>query len=483
VEGVVVPKAAEESRLAPERALLDAARRIGRSTRLRMALAVHLSRLLPPGPRPHHRRIALAILEETARKHEGQVFPLRCGDIVLICALPDQGTKPAKESGNGFGPANPAALVGTMAALLRLDLPDSTKITTYWDLQKEYASFMAYAAARAAETGLVVSRSPNLGIERHERVAAVGAIAALAESTPIGEHLRRQVGVRLPGPRCSSPSSSLPLHLLYEKWEFNTAALEEKIGATGEIGADPFLQRHLENRLNERLLSFLLQEAGTGSSFDILSAAVRGLSIHCNAPALAVAPEAVRKIADIAKKVKLDILVELSYHEAINDMEAFRRVVRTANAAHIPCVLRDVSYMTLLVSRPWMLPFDMIKIEWSSQLTDLHDGDRLQIVAALRQIGLEKIILVGTDNEAAMQWGVAEGIRMYQGGYINAVLAAERHRACPNASRCTWRECMKKATMVGFASERECALSGLIGRPHDAPASGERPAAAWVSPA
>src|ERR1019366_417693 len=68
-----------------ERQLLDAAQRLARRPQGWTALALHLSRLRPPAPRPHHRRIAQAMLQDAARRHDGQVHALRNGDIVLLC--------------------------------------------------------------------------------------------------------------------------------------------------------------------------------------------------------------------------------------------------------------------------------------------------------------------------------------------------------------------------------------------------------------
>ena len=113
----------------PERLLLEAARRAGRSPQGRMALVLHLSRLAPPGPRPHHRRIARAILDDTALRHDGQVFALGNNDMVLLCGVVPRGQAPAVRP-LGLALSDPAAASATMAALLRVDLPDPAAVAT-----------------------------------------------------------------------------------------------------------------------------------------------------------------------------------------------------------------------------------------------------------------------------------------------------------------------------------------------------------------
>lgn len=69
---------------AAERLLHDHVGRLVRSPGRWVGLILHLSRLPPPGPRPHHRRVAQALLHDSARRHDGQVYALRNGDLVLL---------------------------------------------------------------------------------------------------------------------------------------------------------------------------------------------------------------------------------------------------------------------------------------------------------------------------------------------------------------------------------------------------------------
>ena len=133
----------------PADAWRDAARRPRPPPRARVAVLLRLSALPPPGPRRYHRRIAHAVLDETAQRHAGQVFLLRGGDAVLLCR--DSG-EPVR-----FGDplAHPHALPRLFARLLEADLPDGTslgqQLTTVWRLEERAEALLAYAEnARAA---------------------------------------------------------------------------------------------------------------------------------------------------------------------------------------------------------------------------------------------------------------------------------------------------------------------------------------------
>src|SRR6185312_4818534 len=75
------------ARAGAERLLSDAARRAatpGLAPPELVALAVRLAAVPPPGPQPHHHRVARAMLDEAAQHHGGQVFALGNGDLVLL---------------------------------------------------------------------------------------------------------------------------------------------------------------------------------------------------------------------------------------------------------------------------------------------------------------------------------------------------------------------------------------------------------------
>ncbi len=60
-----------------------------------------------------------------------------------------------------------------------------------------------------------------------------------------------------------------------------------------------------------------------------------------------------------------------------------------------------------------------------------------------------------------MRWGLAHGIRRFQGRHVDAMLAVGRIEACPHAAACTLRQCMDRegaATLAGRAGCRNAAL-------------------------
>jgi len=139
----IIP-APEHARPPEEEQLLSAARRALSMPKSRVALLLRLSLLQPPLPRPHHRRIARAILEDVAHHNQGETFELGCGDMVLLCRAP---------SHSGSDPAlHPATLPHAFARLFRSDVPPpgNAALAMLWTLERDGAALLAYATRRLA---------------------------------------------------------------------------------------------------------------------------------------------------------------------------------------------------------------------------------------------------------------------------------------------------------------------------------------------
>lgn len=117
--------------------LLEAALRVLSTPKAGVALVLRLSLLPPPLPRPHHHRIARAILEEAAQRHHGELFEPACGDMVLLCRTPAYGAAAATAA------LQPTSLPHTLARLFRADAA-GLALTTLWMLERDGTALLAY---------------------------------------------------------------------------------------------------------------------------------------------------------------------------------------------------------------------------------------------------------------------------------------------------------------------------------------------------
>ncbi len=455
-----------------EDALADAVRRAGRQPHGRIALVLHLSRMAPPAPRPHHRRIARAMLRETADLHEGHVFTPRNGDLVLLCRAPASGT-PASGVTPRPGAAatpDPATLPETLGRLLRVDAPDPSRIVSVWRLDQDFAALAAYVGERRAET--IVAPPAEAGLATP--MAAVAAMATLVSVVGVNELMRRRTAVSVHGPRHGAGTAAEQvLRPIFRELAFAIPTLESRCRAVGQARADPFLFRHLARQLDRRMLEVLGRELGTGGPLDLAAGqdrargAARGLvnappPPHLNLTVQTILSDGFGALAASCQERGAAIGVEVALIDACADIAGYMAAARVVRGAGMTLVLDEVSDLALILARPTTLPADLLKLAWSPRLLDLGGGDAAALRDALTAFGPHRVVLCHAATEAALRSGLAWGIRKFQGQHIETILAAGRTRICPLSADCSRRQCADRGTATGRAGRSGCGNPTLL---------------------
>jgi hypothetical protein len=410
--------------------LRHAVQRHLRSGQERVVLALHLSQLLAPGPRPHHRRIARALLDDTAQAHGGQVFPRSDGDLVLICE-----------------PSGAPGLVETLTRLFRVDAPTVDRLLALWTLPQDAELVQAYAdqAARPHPVSKEPSVAPN----------TIAAVETLIFSAPLTDLVHRQTAVQL------LPSG---LQQLYCEFTFSVAALEARTNAPGPAQADPFLFRHLATRMDARMMEALSDDIAHGR---LLSA---GPALHVNLTLAGILSPAFLGFAEAARRAKLWIGVEISLLEVCADPLGFAAARMALRAQDCAVVLDAVSHPALLVTSIEALEPDLVKLDWTARLTNLASRERRTVAEAIARLGPDRIVLHRADTDAALDWGRSQGLRRFQGRQIDAMLGAARLNTCRHAKRCTLRQCITRATATSAAGRAGCENTALLDSGFEQPA-------------
>jgi hypothetical protein len=422
------------------RRLRDAAERAARRPEGRIGLVLHLSRFPPPAPRPHHRRVARALLEDAAQRYEGQVFALRNGDLALI--------------GSICAPV--LALPEILGRLLRGVVPDPAGMVSLWPLAQKSAELLNYAAERLADRAAAV---PD---PKHEATPvsplAIGTVLAALDrgDPPAGTAprwtLRRWIAM-LPG----YGTADAELRPIFQ--EIGFAALPHSDDGAG-IAQDSCLAAHLAGELDGRLLALLTAARGSGGVLDVTAPG--------RVPALLALTPATMAGADFAALARCahaagrPLAVAVGFADACADTAAFAVARRLSAELGCRLVLDGVSGHALRLTRPWLLGTELLRLDWSPQLPALPPAGQAQLGAALLAVGPSRIVLNHVGDEAALRWGLAHGIRRFQGSHVEAMLAAARLRACPDATACTLGQCAARGTATGPGGRRDCRRPVLL---------------------
>ncbi len=388
----------------------------GRVKRPVAILILHLSRLHAPGPRPHHRRIASALLDGAIQTHGGQAFNCTNGDFVLLT-----------------DPATSAALVPTLSHLFRPEAPGIDRLLTLWSLPADEE--VARAALANADTQSIVAEDAPVPLGALAAAETVLAVAAMDDLT------RRQTAVRI---------TNGGMETLYQELTVSLAALEARNGAPLPVITDPFLFRHLAARLDERVL-----RAGATAQF----IAVPRLHLNLTVSSI-LSEEFARFVALRGDGARLG--VEIQFMEAVADLPRFKAACKRLRDAGCSLVLDGLDHAVLSLARPAAWEPDLLKLDWSPRMATLPGRERRLLATAVAEFGPERIVLHRAETEAALAWGRQHGIRCFQGRHVDAMLAAERITTCHYAAACSLRQCIDRAAATGSAGRVGCRNTALL---------------------
>ena len=420
----------------------------------RVAIILRLSRLMPPAPRPHHRRVARALMQDTASWYGGQVFSLVDGDLVLLC-------QPRRAAGGAAISAStravePEALPDMLRQLLRVDTPPGFDPVTVWPLATHGQALHDDIRARVVQQeGRRVMEEEYAG-----QTEVMDVLGSFISSAAIADLLQRQTAVLLRGGG-EGRGGLLPI---YQEITFSIAALEGRVASAASASTDPFLFRHLATRLDLRILDILTQAAGMGGPLDVTRQDVPALHINLTVQGILTADFA--RLAAVAGaqpgRAAPRVAVEVNLLDAVADFSAFERARAVLAESGFAFVLENVSHLSLMLTRPGVFDAALVKLDWSPRLAEFSGAERATLHAALREIGLERVVLHRAETEAALRWGVASGIRRFQGRHVDAMLGAARIVGCGFAKGCTLRHCIERAGATNALGRADCLNLALL---------------------
>jgi hypothetical protein len=420
-----------------ERHLLAAIERVARAPQGWSAIALHLSRLMPPAPRAHHRRIARAMLQDAAQRGDGQVFSLRNGDVVLLARDP---THPAD------------AVSDRLRQLFGREAGDTARLVSQWELPEASPELLAYTAERLREPENATTAETS-----HPPAETVDAVAAAIAGARPHDIIHRQVGVQLDP---AGASGGAGIRALFRELTFSLDVLETRLPAAMRPGQDKALLLHLGRYLDQRMLQILRLDRGSTTPLDL--GANSNLTLHLNLSLPGVLSNAFAIFSEDCRAVGRPLGIEISLVEAVADPVAFAKAAARLQQVGARLVIDGMSHLALLVARPALLGADLMKLEWSPRISELPADDQSALAAAVADAGPGKMILQRAETEAAVRWGLVNGIRLFQGRYIDQMLAVQRMVACPMASACTLRQCVERATATGGAGRASCTNLPLL---------------------
>jgi hypothetical protein len=383
--------------------LQDALRRALRDEGGRAAVRVS------PGTRPEAQRLVFALLREAVDVKGGSLVEIAPHDW-LLTELPS------------FEAGKLQALLGQIlgeAAVQLLPLPSSKLMLI---------------------TLLNAARLPQfLEVPPAEPVSPLGLDARL-DRLNLSQVFRRQsiVGIT---------DSRLP-KLVFQRLGLDQTALKRHLGRLSE---DRALLRHAQSLLQKRVLEALGDE-GTRKSL-MGGGPIAPLLLDLPRELLPEMPDAVEDEADPAAGPGLYATLALQDAISIGNLAARRKALRQGAWG---IAIAGLSASALSLIEPEALPADWLILDWSPALEDS------QVLRALRRLDEARLILDGCDGEAALSWGLSQGVHLYGGPWIEDIITATRMDHCSEAVRCLRSECRARGLATAPSERLGCTNTLLL---------------------
>jgi len=466
-----------------ERLLLDAAQWALRQGLGGFVFVLHMSHFAAMRSFATYDRIGRATMQMFCRQVDGQMFAMANGDIVVLCRAMTGPNPSRRQDGVRIEPGDLAA---TCERLFRFNASQQGPLVTVWSLETETDRLLRYIKERLAEP----SREPAADEGPMSSQPPLGAPGSLLTEGAMADLLHRQRGVLV---RTGSGRIGLALRPIYQEITFSIPAMVARASAVApaanavanasSIGSqnaphgvppaaaaaiDPYVFQHLAGRLDARMLAALTDEIAAQGPLDARATSETPCTLHVNLTLPATSSPSFRAFAKRCADRGLALGVEISFMEASADPSRFAAFQAEARVRGVSVLLDGVSLLALAIMQPTVSAVDFVKLDWPSPAPDPGAAEADRIDAAINRLDAGRVILQRAETEAALQWGLARGIRRFQGRHVDAMLGANRMIGCAHAHGCTVRQCVDRAAALsplGRPRMQQSRRAGCLGRP------------------
>ena len=416
-----------QERVTPESVLVETAERVGRIRDGRLVVHVHLADLLPQNRDEGHIRIAGRLFQTMVDAFQGQLFVLTNGDIVFMAKdIRQADIDGAVYRLRALFAKDPLTYAGT---------PEHDPFATYYDLEEQYDDFLAVCMRLNEESKGRIRDARERPPPRELTAATLGEVAERISQTDIASVVRRQPCVFINDRRIA--------HVVFQEFYMSIADLQRALAPDVNILSNRWLFQHLSLSLDLAVMAGLRKTS--------LKAQPVAYSLNLN-----VATVDTQEFKDFVKatRQKAGIYVEFQLQDILSDMNAFFQARDDLRAQDIATVLDGMNSLNLQFVDAELYDTDFVKVNWSNEIAT--DIQTVELQQALGPVGFDRVILARCDNEDAINWGLDQGIRLYQGRYLDSVVAAVTMEQCTKSARCSLAQCTQRHSIITGRPRLEC---------------------------
>lgn len=337
----------------------------------RHALLLRLSGLPEGRARPHHLQLARDTLQPLAGAARSQMFVLPNQDVVVAWRGETPALRASLDALALLFADDPAFGPDPLALAVTLTLPDDAALVL-----RAVADSLVPRPARPALRGASQPLDPAT-LASLERAVAQADMTRFARRAPV----------------CRAGPDGM--ELAWEHRFLSDAELFETMLPDRAPRADPWLFRRLTRALDRRMLALL-------SAAEELRG-VAPFSLDLNVASL-TGPEFLRFDAGLPGVLRGQVVINLRPEDVVADLPAYCFARDFVRLRGYRLLLHEVDAGQLALLPADRLELDFVQLRHAPALAGLPGVP-----------GAERIVLGGADSAAAMAWGRAQGVGLFQG--------------------------------------------------------------------
>ena len=369
---------------------------------------LQLSKLRPQSRGENQIRIAADAMNSILERFEGRSFIMPRGDIVLL-------VKGAPQSDVQKQVTRLRYLFNDDPLFAGATESDSSRFVQFFDLITEHR----VAAGRARQLFNQAERdfrSISDSIKRREtgeksplQPRHLSEIESALEKADLSDLIRSQPIVLLQPGKGARP--------VFNELHVGIADLNSRLMPSVEFTSNRWLFQYLTSLLDRRVLAFLAR--ATQPQFS------RAFSLNINVASL-LTPEFQAFDRRIPPESKKTILFELQAIDVYADMGAFVFARDTLQERGYRFCLDGLTHLTLPLVDRRALKIDLLKVNWSREMLDENAAAMAQAMREyVEYAGPSRVIFARCDTQESIKMGRQMGLALFQGRFLDAVLAGE----------------------------------------------------------
>ena len=297
-----------------------------------------------------------------------------------------------------------------------IDGEENPEFCKVYDLSVGYDEFLA-------STRRMVVKKAKERNKKPEKKAPVKAIDSGNKTGPLTPQYLATIERDLSGADLSRAMRRQPIcaavpnmmvRRVFDEFYINIAHLKQMLNAKADLLSNRWLFKYLTQILDQRMLDMLRRN--TKQHID------RPVSLNLNVETLL--SESFMKFDEVIKpSMKVSIVIEIQIADVFSDMAAFMVAKETAQKLGYRVCLDGLTNLSFTQINREKLGFDLAKLQWNADLeSDLKSVENRQLSDAIKQCGPNRVILCRCDNRAAVDYGQALGISLFQGRFLDKII-------------------------------------------------------------